>query len=65
VVTLDTTDATIGNNIDVEQLNQLPIYDRTAGIVVLFLQQPGVDLNSYAVAGARIDQSEVTVDGLT
>jgi len=64
VVTLDTTDATIGNNIDVEQLNQLPIYDRTAGIVVLFLQQPGVDLNSYAVAGARIDQSEVTVDGL-
>ncbi len=63
-VTLDTTDATIGNNIDVEQLNELPIYDRTAGIQTLFYQQPGVDSNQGAVSGARIDQSEVTVDGL-
>ncbi len=63
-VTLDTTDATIGNNIDVEQLNDLPIYDRTAGISTLFYQQPGVDSNQGAVTGARIDQTEVTVDGL-
>lgn len=63
-VTLDTTDATIGNNIDVEQLNRLPIYDRTAGISTLFYQQPGVDSNQGAVTGARIDQTEVTVDGL-
>jgi hypothetical protein len=63
-VTLDTTDATIGNNIDVEQLNGLPIYDRTAGIQTLFYQQPGVDSNQGAVTGARIDQTEITVDGL-
>jgi hypothetical protein len=63
-VTLNTSDASIGNNLDVHQLNELPIYDRTAGIATLFYQQPGVDSNQGAVAGARIDQSEVTVDGL-
>jgi len=63
-VTLDTNDATIGNNIDVQQLNELPIYDRTAGITTLFYQQPGVDSNMGAVTGARIDQTEVTLDGL-
>ncbi len=63
-VTLDTTDASIGNNMDVQQLNELPIYDRTAGISTLFYQQPGVDSNQGAVTGARIDQSEVTLDGL-
>ncbi len=63
-VTLDTTDASIGNNLSVEQLNELPIYDRTSGINTLFVQQPGVDSFQGAVTGARIDQSEVTVDGL-
>ena len=63
-VTLNTTDASIGNNIDVQQLNSLPVLDRTAGITTLFVLQPGVDLFSGAVAGARIDQSEVTLDGL-
>jgi hypothetical protein len=63
-VTLNTTDATIGNNMDVQQLNQLPIYDRTNGITTLFTQQPGVDSFQGAVAGARIDQSEVTLDGM-
>ena len=63
-VTLDTTDATIGNNMDIQQLNQLPIYDRTNGITTLFTQQPGVDSYQGAVAGARIDQSEITLDGL-
>lgn len=63
-VTLDTTDATIGNNMSVQQLNELPIYDRTAGITTLFLQQPGVDSFQGAVTGARIDQSEVIIDGL-
>jgi hypothetical protein len=63
-VTLDTTDASIGNNIDVEQLNQLPVYDRTNGITTLFTQQPGVDSFQGAVTGARIDQTEVTIDGL-
>jgi hypothetical protein len=63
-ITLNTTDASIGNNIDVQQLNDLPVYDRTRGISTLFYQQPGVDMNQGAVAGARIDQSEVSVDGL-
>jgi hypothetical protein len=63
-VTLDTTDATIGNNMSLQQLNELPVYDRTAGITTLFLQQPGVDSFQGAVTGARIDQSEVTVDGM-
>jgi Carboxypeptidase regulatory-like domain len=63
-VTLDTTDASIGNNIDVDQLQGLPIYDRTAGISTLFTQQPGVDSFQGAVTGARIDQTSVTVDGM-
>ena len=62
--TINTTDATIGNNIQPEQLNQLPVYDRTRGISTLFYQQAGVDYNQGAVTGARIDQSETTVDGL-
>ena len=63
-VTLDTSDATIGNNIDIRQLNDLPVYDRTFGISTLMYQQAGVDSSQGAVTGARIDQSEVTVDGL-
>jgi hypothetical protein len=64
IVTLDTSDASIGNNIDVQQLNELPVYDRSTGIATLFVQQPGVDSFQGAVTGARIDQSSVTVDGL-
>jgi hypothetical protein len=63
-VTLDTTDASIGNNLSIDQLNELPVYDRTAGISTLFTQQPGVDSFQGAVTGARIDQSSVTVDGM-
>ena len=63
-VSLDTTDAAIGNNIDIRRLNSLPVYDRTTGIGTLFKQQPGVDSFQGAVTGARIDQTEVTVDGL-
>jgi len=63
-VTLNTTDASIGNNLDVKTLNMLPVYDRTAGIATLFKQQSGVDSYQGAVTGARIDQTEVTVDGL-
>ena len=63
-VTLNTTDASVGNNMSVDELNQLPIYDRTAGIATLFTQQPGVDSFQGAVTGARIDQTSVTLDGL-
>ena len=64
IVTLDTTDSAIGNNIDVKALNDLPVYDRSTGIATLFVQQPGVDSFQGAVTGSRIDQSSVTVDGL-
>ena len=63
-VTLNTTNAAIGNSIDVQELNDLPIQDRTNGISTLFTAQPGVDFNQGAVAGARIDQTSVTVDGM-
>lgn len=63
-VTLNTTDASIGNNIDVDELNELPVYDRTNGASTLFNLQAGVDFSSGAVTGARIDQTEVTLDGM-
>jgi len=63
-VTLNTSDAAVGNNMSVQELNELPIYDRSAGISTLFTQQPGVDSFQGAVTGARIDQTAVTVDGL-
>jgi hypothetical protein len=72
-VTLDTTDATIGSNVDVESLNHLPVQDRTSGITTLFNLQAGVvdtqldsvnSSQSGAVTGARTDQTSVTVDGL-
>ena len=62
--TLNTSDASIGNNVSPEQLNELPVYDRTNGIATLFYLQPGVDSATGSVTGARIDQTEVTVDGL-
>ena len=60
--TLDTTDATIGNNFEVSMLNELPVENRDSP-AALFYQQPGVTL-SGSVTGARTDQSNVTVDGL-
>jgi hypothetical protein len=60
--TLNTTDATIGNNFQVSMLNDLPVQNRDSP-AALFYQQPGVTL-SGAVTGARTDQSNVTVDGL-
>jgi hypothetical protein len=61
-VTLDTTDATVGNNFQVPFLNDLPIANRDTP-AVLFTQQPGVSLDG-SVTGARTDQSNVTLDGL-
>ena len=37
-VTLNTTDASVGNNMSIDELNELPVYDRTAGISTLFTQ---------------------------
>ncbi len=60
-VTLNTTDATIGNNFDVSTLNDLPVQVRDTP-TSLFTLQPGVAASS--VTGARTDQSYVSVDGL-
>lgn len=60
-VTLNTTDATIGNNFDVKLLNELPVQVRDTP-AALFDLQPGVSDDS--VTGARTDQSYVAVDGL-
>jgi hypothetical protein len=61
-VTIDTTSATIGNTFDVQQLNALPVENRSDP-TALFSMQPGVtDLG--AVTGARVDQNYVTLDGM-
>ena len=61
-VTLDTSDATVGNNIDVHSLNSLPVQQRDSP-TALFEMQAGVT-DSGSVAGARVDQNDVTLDGL-
>jgi hypothetical protein len=61
-VTIDTSTATIGNNFTVQQLNNLPVQQRNDPIA-LFTMQPGVT-DTGSVTGARVDQNNVTVDGL-
>jgi carboxypeptidase family protein len=61
-VTIDTTDATIGNTFDVNALNDLPVQQRSDP-TALFTLQPGVT-DTGSVAGARVDQNDVTLDGL-
>ncbi len=61
-VTLNTTDATIGNNFQVSKLQDLPVQDRTSPSV-LFTLQPGIT-SSGATTGARTDQTNTTIDGL-
>ncbi|HSY34631.1 MAG TPA: carboxypeptidase-like regulatory domain-containing protein [Acidobacteriaceae bacterium] len=72
-VTLNTTDATVGSNMDVASLNHLPVQDRTTGVTTLFNLQAGVvntqldstnSTQSGSVTGARTDQTSVTLDGL-
>lgn len=60
--TLNTSDATVGNNFEASMLNELPVQNRDSP-AALFYQQPGVTLDG-AVTGARTDQSNVTLDGL-
>ncbi len=61
-VTLDTSDATVGNNIDVHALNSLPVQQRNTP-TALFEMQAGVT-DTGSVAGSRVDQNDVTLDGL-
>src|SRR5215475_1509800 len=51
-VTLNTTDATVGNSFEVQFLQALPVQDRS-NPSALFTQQPGVTLDG-AVTGARV-----------
>ncbi|MGH9587520.1 MAG: carboxypeptidase regulatory-like domain-containing protein [Acidobacteriaceae bacterium] len=60
--TLNTEDATIGNNFQISKLDDLPVQSRLSP-GVLFTLQPGITLTG-ATTGARVDQTQVTVDGL-
>jgi hypothetical protein len=61
-VTIDTTDASIGNTFDVKLLNSLPVQQRNDP-TALFKLQPGVT-DSGSTTGARVDQNYITLDGL-
>jgi hypothetical protein len=58
-VTLNTTDSTVGNNFQVQFLNELPVANRDSQ-VALFTQQQGVTLDR-ALTGARVDQTNVNL----
>lgn len=66
-VTINTEDATIGNNFEVQVLNTLPVQIRDTPLA-LFYMQPGVTedqaTGQASVTGARTDQTHVTLDGL-
>src|SRR5271156_57809 len=67
--TLDTSDASIGNTIDSQRVEDLPSLFRTNAAALMSLQ-PGVetdandDARNGVVIGTRGDQSNITVDGL-
>jgi Carboxypeptidase regulatory-like domain len=73
-ITVNTSDATLGNAFNQQQVSDLPIEGRN--VVELLSLQPGVtflgrlagnddgDSRSGAVNGARSDQSNVTLDGV-
>jgi hypothetical protein len=61
-ITLNTTDATVGNNYEVQMLNELPVQLRDSPSA-LFSIQPGATTDG-AITGARTDQNNVTLDGL-
>src|SRR5271165_3130402 len=72
---INRTDASLGNTLEQDQIDELPIPDRN--VVTLLSLQPGVaylgnqtqaqedtDTRSGAVNGVRSDQSNVTLDGI-
>lgn len=61
-VTLNTSDATVGNNFQVQYMNDLPISLRDSPLALL-TQQPGMTMTG-ASTGARTDQNRITLDGL-
>lgn len=73
VAALNTTDASIGNDIDTRRVAELPSLFRTSAASLLTLA-PGVvatsdngreqDSQTGSVTGSRADQSNITLDGL-
>ncbi len=60
-VQINTQDATLGNTIVGNQINQLPMEGRN--VLSLLTLQPAVTPDG-SVAGARSDQSNITLDGI-
>ncbi|HEY3128306.1 MAG TPA: TonB-dependent receptor [Acidobacteriota bacterium] len=58
---LNTTDGTLGNAITGNQIRELPLESRN--VAALLTVQPAVTPSGY-VAGARSDQSNITLDGI-
>ncbi len=58
---INTQDASLGNNFVARQITQLPLEARD--VTSLLTLQPGTTREGY-VAGARADQSNVTLDGV-
>lgn len=61
-VTLNTSDATVGNNFQVQYMNDLPVSLRDSPLALL-TQQPGITM-AGASTGSRTDQNRITLDGL-
>jgi hypothetical protein len=61
-VTLNTADATVGNNFQVTLVNELPVQMRDSPTSLFYLQ-PGVT-SAGTVTGSRDDQTSKTLDGL-
>lgn len=73
-VSLDTNDASVGNSFDMQMVHELPVQVRD-NPAALLAYQPGVTTASDdddtgtqsrngAIAGARTDQTNITLDGL-
>ncbi|HJZ64714.1 MAG TPA: TonB-dependent receptor [Candidatus Acidoferrum sp.] len=60
-VQINTQDATLGNTIVANQINQLPLEGRN--VLSVLTLQPAVTPDG-SVAGARSDQSNITLDGI-
>lgn len=60
-IQVNTQDASLGNNIENRQIIELPLNNRN--VIDLLTLQPGVTQEGY-VAGARSDQSNITLDGV-
>jgi Carboxypeptidase regulatory-like domain len=58
---VNTQDASLGNNIDSQQITQLPLESKNLNDLLTL--QPGSTREGY-VTGARADQSNVTLDGV-